>query len=213
MVLPCENPELFIAGPAGRLEAIIGCPTSEPAAAAVICHPHPLHGGTMHNKVVHTLARTLVALGVACVRFNYRGVGKSEGQFDDGHGETDDCVAVANWIGARLPGVPLWLAGFSFGGGIALRASARTQPARLILIAPSVTLHGFGELATDLPTLVIQGDNDEVVPTDAVQIWLKQKAPQAHFHSLPGVGHFFHGALNRLRDVLVAELHAVVSTG
>lgn len=206
MGFPREHPDLFIPGPAGALEAIVDCPVAAPPAAAVICHPHPLHGGTMHNKVVHTLARTFTALGVACVRFNFRGVGQSEGHFADGVGEADDCVAVANWLSGEHPGLPLWLAGFSFGGGVALRAAAILHPARLVLVAPSVTLHGFGELATDLPTLVVQGEVDEVVLPEAVRAWRQDKAPQADYIGLPGVGHFFHGALGTLKDTLTDAL-------
>ena len=160
----------------------------------------------MHNKVVHTLARILIALGVVCVRFNYRGVGKSDGAFSDSDGETDDCVAVGEWLRARHPAVPIWLAGFSFGGGIALKAAADLHPARLVLVAPSVTLHGFDALSTSLPTLVIQGAEDEVVSPQAVKAWAKTKAPQAVYLSVPGVGHFFHGALNTLRDRLTESL-------
>jgi len=206
MNLPCENPEIFIAGPVGRLEAIVGCPSAALSAVAVICHPHPLHGGTMQNKVVHTLARTLTSLGVACLRFNFRGVGKSDGEFANGVGEADDCIAAAGWLVAREPGVPLWLAGFSFGGGVALRAAQCLTPERLILIAPSVSLHGFDELTTNRPTLVIQGEADEVVSPEAVRAWIQRRAPQAEYRSLAGVGHFFHGALNLLRDQLAESL-------
>jgi len=206
MGFPREHPGLLIPGPAGALEAIVDGPVVAPAAAAVICHPHPLHGGTMHNKVVHTLARTFTALGVACVRFNFRGVGQSEGRFADGVGEADDCVAVANWLLGAHPGLPLWLAGFSFGGGVALRAAAFLHPERLVLVAPSVTLHGFGESGTDLPTLVVQGEVDEVVPPEAVRAWQEVKAPQADYIGLPGVGHFFHGALGTLKDTLTDAL-------
>jgi len=206
MNLPCKNPEIFIAGPVGRLEAIVGCTRATPSAVAVICHPHPLHGGTMQNKVVHTLARTLTSLGVACLRFNFRGVGNSDGQFDNGAGEADDCIAAARWLVARVPDVPLWLAGFSFGGGVALRAAAHLQPAQLVLVAPSVTLHGFGELAATVPMLLVQGENDEIVPPEAVRAWQKTNAPQAHYVGLPGVGHFFHGALTDLKTVLSESL-------
>jgi alpha/beta superfamily hydrolase len=115
-----------VEGPAGRLEALLDRPTALPKAVAVLCHPHPLYEGTMHNKVVATLARTFVRLGAAAVRFNFRGVGESSGSFDEGHGEAHDALAVVAWSRARWPDAPLALGGFSFGGAVARRSPSPT---------------------------------------------------------------------------------------
>ena len=114
-----------IAGPAGNIEASIEPATETATAVAVVCHPHPLHGGTMRNKVIHTLARAFVSMNVTAVRFNFRGIGSSEGGYDEGRGELDDALAVLDWAAERWPNLQLWMAGFSFGGWVALRAAAR----------------------------------------------------------------------------------------
>lgn len=199
---PC-NQSLMLDGPAGRLEAVTNCPrTRHVAATAVILHPHPLYGGTLHNKVVHMLARALNELGVATVRFNFRGVGASTGRFANGVGETEDALAVVEWVRTQAPQVPLWLAGFSFGAYVALRAAASAAPAGLITVAPAVHLYDFSTVALPrCPWLLIQGEADEVVPVESVRAWLAglTVAPEAHF--LPGVGHFFH---QRLADLQAA---------
>ncbi len=200
---PC-NQSLMLAGPAGALEALTLCPADAAiAATAVILHPHPLHGGTMHNKVVHTLARAFSELGVASVRFNFRGVGNSAGDFAHGKGETEDALAVIAWLREQRPGTPVWLAGFSFGATIALRAAARAQVSGLITVAPAVHLYDFSAFALpSCPWLLIQGEADEVVPVEMVRGWLSGIAalPQTLF--LPGVGHFFHGHLSELKLAL-----------
>jgi len=172
-------------------------------AAAVILHPHPLYGGTLHNKVVHMLARALNEIGVATVRFNFRGVGASSGSFAEGIGETDDALAVVEWARTQAPHVPLWLAGFSFGAYVALRAADRAVPAGLITVAPAVHLYDFSAVALPrCPWLLIQGEADEVVPVESVRAWLAglAVAPEAHF--LPGVGHFFHQRLADLQEAV-----------
>jgi alpha/beta superfamily hydrolase len=131
---------VLIDGPAGRLEARVEdpAPGSGPRVVGVVCHPHPLFGGTLQNKVVHTLARTLQELAAPTVRFNFRGVGASEGVHDDGRGEVDDALAVIAWARARWECEPLWLAGFSFGAAVALHACATARPAALVTVAPPV---------------------------------------------------------------------------
>jgi uncharacterized protein len=198
----------LIAGPAGHLEALIDEPAgaAPPTAVAVICHPHPLFGGTLHNKVVHTLARTLRAAGAATLRFNFRGVGASEGTHDNGAGETQDTLAAVAWARARWPGVPLVLAGFSFGGAVAIRAAAVAAPVWLITVAPAVDRVDLESLA--LPRcdwLVVQGDADDVIAPDLVLQWMAKWAPQARVRVLTGVGHFFHGRLHELQDCLRQE--------
>ena len=202
----------WIAGPAGRLEAVIEEPAAvagPPGVAAVICHPHPLFGGTLQNKVVHTLARTLRAAGAATLRFNFRGAGASEGTHDGGAGETQDALAAVAWARARWPDAPLVLAGFSFGGAVAIRAAAAAAPAWLITVAPAVDRVDLERLA--LPRcawLVVQGDADDIVAPEAVLHWMARWAPQARVRVLAGVGHFFHGRLHELQDCLRQEWHA-----
>lgn len=198
-----------IPGPAGRLETLIEepAPGVPPARlAAVLCHPHPLFGGTLHNKVVHTLARALREGGAATLRFNFRGVGASEGAHDGGAGETADALAAVAAARARWPGSPLVLAGFSFGGAIAIRAAAAGEPQWLIAVAPAVdrvSLEGF--VPPSCPWLIVQGDADEVVIPASVIDWAARCAPQARLRVLGGVGHFFHGHLHQLADCISAD--------
>ena len=203
---------LQLPGPAGALQALIETPTPEagaPAAAVpafgVVCHPHPLYGGTMDNKVVHTVARAFQQLGAPCIRFNFRGVGTSAGSYDEARGETEDALAVIGYGRTRWPGAALWLAGFSFGGAVALLAQARAQPARLVLVAPGVTkIDVTHEPAPACPWLVVQGAADDVVPADFVLSWARSVRPPPSIHVLPGAGHFFHGRINELREAVLA---------
>lgn len=197
---------LFIPGPAGRLEALVEEPTQErtPAGVAVLCHPHPLYGGTLQNKVVHTLARTCNTLGLVAVRFNFRGVGASAGDYADAIGETEDLHAVLAWVRERWPGQPLWLGGFSFGAYVALRAAEHWPLQRLITVAPAVNLFATAPLApvrTDW--LLAQGDADEIVPHGQVLDWISGLEQAPKLLVLPGAGHFFHGRLNELRERLL----------
>jgi alpha/beta superfamily hydrolase len=203
-----EKESLMISGPVGQLEALLEKQSVKPInRVAILCHPHPQFEGTMHNKVVHTLARAMNDLDVAALRFNFRGVGGSEGSYADGDGEIDDVVAVAAYARERWPGAELWLAGFSFGAVVAARAAVALQPARLISIAPAVNILGkqLPEQPT-MPWLIIQGDADDVVPPADVIEWVAglQSGPQLIV--LPEVGHFFHGHLVELRQQLVAVL-------
>jgi alpha/beta superfamily hydrolase len=203
-----EKESLMISGPVGQLEALLEKQSVKPInRVAILCHPHPQFEGTMHNKVVHTLARAMNDLDVAALRFNFRGVGGSEGSYADGDGEIDDVVAVAAYARERWPGAELWLAGFSFGAVVAARAAVALQPARLISIAPAVNILGkqLAEQPT-MPWLIIQGDADDVVPPADVIEWVAglQSGPQLIV--LPEVGHFFHGHLVELRQQLVAVL-------
>jgi alpha/beta superfamily hydrolase len=212
MRAPSHTEQLSIPGPAGVLEAVLEHPAQavDPSGAvriAVVCHPHPQHQGTMHNKVVHTLARAALGLGAPALRFNFRGVGKSAGAFDDGLGETDDALAAIGWLLARQPGAELWLMGFSFGAMVALRAAAVRAPAKLVTVAPAV-----GRFRADqppppaVPWLVVQGEADELVDVDAVQDWAERQDPRPELVVFPGVAHFFHGHLHELRDAVVGFL-------
>lgn len=204
---PCDQP-LTLAGPAGALEAVTSCPKAAAVAAtAVILHPHSLHGGTLHNKVVHMLARGFSDLGMATVRFNFRGVGASEGSFAHGEGEAGDAHAVIEWVRRVRPHDRIWLAGFSFGAYVALRVARDAGVAGLVTVAPAVHLYDFPALTMpDCPWLLVQGEADEVVPVAEVRRWSAGLArpPQTVF--LPEVGHFFHHRLHELR----ATLHAFV---
>ncbi len=193
-----------IPGPAGEIECAIDAPAGAPRGTAVVCHPHPQHGGTLDNKVAQTLARAFVQLGWRSVRFNFRGVGASAGVWDEGVGEIDDALAV---IAAHCdPAMPFMLAGFSFGAYVASQAAARlpddAKPQRLVLVGPSTQRQDPGPAPAD--TLVIHGESDDVVPLAATLAWARpQNLPVIVF---PGVGHFFHGQLALLKTVIVQEL-------
>lgn len=200
---------LSIEGPAGPLETLLEDSDASSMMYAVLCHPHPLFGGTLDNKVVWTLARALRDAGIPTLRFNFRGVGKSGGTYDDGVGETLDAAAVAAFGAVRWPGRRLVLGGFSFGAYVALRLAQETDVARLILVAPPVDRFAFGVLkAPACPWLVVQGDADELVDPEAVIAWSESVEPKPRLRVLPGVGHFFHGSLSVLRDAVRDEVRS-----
>jgi alpha/beta superfamily hydrolase len=194
-----------IDGPSGPLEALLEAPAAgtSPRALGVVCHPHPLFGGTMTNKVVHTVARAFVAHGAATLRFNFRGVGASAGSYDEGRGETDDLLAVVAHGRALFPGLPLWLGGFSFGSFVALRGHAAAGAARLVTVAPPVGRWDFAGLEPPrCPWLVVQGDQDELVDVGAVRQWLATQPLAPQLVVLPGAEHFFHGRLHYVKDAV-----------
>ena len=189
-----------VAGPAGTIECAIDAPPSAPArGVAVLCHPHPQHGGTMDNKVVQTLARAFVQLGYTSVRFNFRGIGASQGSWDEGRGEIDDALAVIH--AHQQAAMPLVLGGFSFGAYVASQAATRlAQPAeRLVLVGPAVQNFLVAPVPAD--TLVVHGENDDVVALAAVLDWARPQALPVTV--LPGAGHFFHGQLSVLKQIVV----------
>jgi len=199
---------LLIPGPEGGLEALLETPAEcDDSRVAVLCHPHPEHQGTMLNKVVHTLARAMNDLGMPALRFNFRGVGASEGSYADGHGEVEDVYAVAGYVRDRWPAASVWLAGFSFGAVVSARAAEKVQPAQLVSIAPAVNLLGR-ELRSvpAMPWLIVQGDADDVVPESEVTQWVQGLEPAPDYVVMPGVGHFFHGHLVDLRSLLASRL-------
>ena len=200
---------LSIAGPAGPLEAIVEDSNAAGPFYAVVCHPHPLFGGTMENKVVTTMARALREVGTATLRFNFRGVGKSTGTYDHGIGETLDAAAVAAFGASRWPERRLVLGGFSFGSFVALRLSQGRDIARLIIVAPPVDKFDFGALKSPgCPWVVVQGDADEVVDPRCVLAWAETADPKPRLVVMPGVGHFFHGALALLRAAVIDEVRS-----
>jgi alpha/beta superfamily hydrolase len=200
---------LTLAGPSGQIEARLEMPAEpgHPAVFGVACHPHSLKGGTMDNKVTHTLARAMVECGAPAFRFNFRGVGASGGAFDSGRGEVDDLAAVVAEGRRRFPGASLWLGGFSFGAFVSLRAASRLAPDKLIAIAPPVVGYELGDVdSPDCEWLLAQGDADDVVPPDAVLSWAAKQPRQPRLHVLAGAGHFFHGRLHELKPLLTEFL-------
>jgi alpha/beta superfamily hydrolase len=192
-----------IAGPVGTIEIAIDHPADReaPVGVVVLSHPHPLFGGTMDNKVVQTMVRAFLQMGWRTVRHNFRGVGASEGVHDEGRGESEDLLAVI--AAHRLPGRPLALGGFSFGAYVTTLAAARLEgdarASRVLLVGPSTQR----ALPADVPpdTVVIHGEADDVVPLSATMDWARPQ--QLPVIVMPGTGHFFHGQLTPLRDLIV----------
>jgi hypothetical protein len=205
---PIKSEPAAIRGPDGTLEAVLDIPEqSDGSHIAVICHPHPQYGGTMTNKVVHMLAKSFNALDAAAVRFNFRGVGRSGGTYAQGEGETHDALAVLDWAAQRWPSAALSLAGFSFGGAVAIRAGVERTIHRLVTVAPAIDrVSVSGERLPSCPWLLIQGDRDELVDPARVRMWVDSLTSPPELTLLPGVDHFFHGRLNDLKDVVVAWL-------
>lgn len=205
--------EFFISGPVGQIHAH-GHSGSETGVLfdqkkiAIICHPHPQHGGTMDNKVVTTLMRTYRDLGIHVVRFNFRGVGKSAGAFDNAKGEYDDLIAVIQWTINEFTEFDLILAGFSFGSSIAARASYHTPRLQyLCLVAPPIERYEYdSEEMFGVPLCVIQGDRDERVHVQGVYDWLNQLKSPVHLIRYPEATHFFHGFLSQLKQDLSQEI-------
>lgn len=215
MNFPTErHAKFFLPGPAGQLEVLTTYPESpvHSPPIAVICHPHPLYGGTMHNKVVYTLARCFSSMGLATLRFNFRGVGQSQGQYDNGLGETDDLLSLCHWLKTQCPSQSIdYLAGFSFGAYVAARAAKQWPIKKLICVAPPIENFPFKELPPfPCPWCLVQGDNDEIVAPDAVFSWvasLTNNPPQ--LIKIANADHFFHGHLIELRDSLIAALNPI----
>lgn len=224
---PRKETLYFIQGPAGRLEVSTYGLDSESGAlrVAIVCHPHPLYEGTMNNKVVTTLVRSLETLGFATVRFNFRGVGQSEGSYGGGEGESEDLVAVINWLLSQYQQVKLCLAGFSFGSYISANVAANWKHLpiltskhlsllALISIAAPVNHFPLDKLPLpDCPWIIIQGDQDEIVPFEKVQDWihaLQKKKKEVEFIVLQGASHFFHGRLLDLQQEIEKSMERVM---
>jgi alpha/beta superfamily hydrolase len=212
-MIPAGNPDHFpelagaldLVGAAGHIEAFVDLPAAAEArmGTAIVCHPHPLHGGTMHNKVVTMAARSLRELGFAVLRFNFRGVGASAGTHDNGDGETLDLVALGEWVARVRPRDALWLAGFSFGSFVALKAARLLPVKQLISIAPPVGKYHFA--ACQRPAcdwLVIQGEDDDVVSPQSVFDWVASLADAPTLVRMPETDHFFHRKLMDLRGAI-----------
>jgi uncharacterized protein len=205
---PPRAERVRIAGPAGEIEALVEIPAEDGAGTStrfgVVCHPHPLYGGTLDNKVVYTLARAFVELGVPGIRFNFRGVGGSAGRYGEGIGETEDALAVIAYGRERWPGASLWLAGFSFGGAVAVRAAAKAAPETLVTVAPGITRVPMTDVDSPAcPWLIVQGDADDVIEPAAVLDWAKRQSRAPTIRLMSGAGHFFHGRLHELRQIVL----------
>ena len=195
---------LFLAGPAGRLEALLETPDdAAPREVALVCHPHPQHGGTMHNKVVFRIARALRRTGAVVLRFNYRGVNLSEGAYARGEGELDDARAALEYLRERYPALPVTLAGFSFGSRIVLRLGCESQAMRVIAV-------GFPTLYADRSNLdrstvsraFVQSTNDEFGPVAELQELFSALSEPKQLVLVPAEDHFFAGALDRLEEAI-----------
>ena len=213
--MPAGTGRVLVRGAAGNIEVASNKPLSA-RAVAVVAHPHPLFGGTMDNKVVTTVARALVEAGVAVFRFNFRGVGATQGEHDEGRGETDDMLRVIAHARGEVSHAPLYLAGFSFGGAVATRASEQVEFHHLVLVAPGfrrITRAGMGAAPdpndpaigspgrhTTANTVVIHGDLDETVPLSDSLAWAGVR--EVPVVVVPGGEHFFHRKLHVLREIV-----------
>ncbi len=206
---------LLLDGEAGKLEAILQCPAIHDINKnylAILGHPHSLYGGTMQNKVVTTLARTFQDLGIPSLRFNFRGVGQSQGAYDAGMGESDDMLFLMQQISQENPQLRFCLAGFSFGSYVTYRAAAKATQSILIgkehincliSIAPAVQHYDYTEFkGLSLPWVIVQGEKDDVALPEAVFEWYEHLNPKPQLIKMPETGHFFHSRLGQLKDHL-----------
>ena len=192
-----------IDGPAGNIQSILDLSeeNNQPQYIAINCHPHSLHGGTMTNKVVHTVSRSIASLGIPSLRFNFRGVGNSAGEYDEGIGEQDDLICVVDWMKDQYPNSKLILSGFSFGSFVSAFAASRINPDLLISIAPPVKRFDFDDfIRPDCEWAVIIGDKDELVEYQSVVDWVTSFESSPQLLTMIGASHFFHGRLVELRE-------------
>ncbi len=206
--LPAGEHDLLIPGKAGTIEAKLQIPEQEtsskmPKAIAICCHPHPLFGGAMTNKVVHTICKTFTRMGIVALRFNFRGVGKSEGSHDKGIGECEDLLELCQLLKESWPEQELWLAGFSFGSWVSVSCARDAGAKQLLSIAPPVQYFDFNhEQTPDCPWLVLMGEEDEIVDPSSVYQWIESQPNPPALIKIPGTGHFFHGKIARISKIL-----------
>jgi alpha/beta superfamily hydrolase len=206
--------EHIIRGPAGDLELVEMCkPEGSLPVVAIVCHPNPPDGGTMNNKVVTTVAKTFSLLNVhSVIRFNFRGVGRSQGEHDFSVGEVDDFFAVIAWAREQYPQHDLWLAGFSFGGYIASRAADQPDVKLLLSIAPAVDRRDYSTIEKmSCSWVVAQGENDDVVAAEDVYAWIEKSSKTPVLLTFPNAGNFFHRKLIDLRERLLVAIKQVMS--
>ena len=194
-----KRESVLLDGPVGKLEVVINRPAGTPRGIALIAHPHPLFGGTLDNKVAQTLASTFAELDCVALRMNFRGVGQSEGKHDEGNGETDDMLFLAEYAKREFAELPIFLAGFSFGGFVQTRVATKLEVRKLVLIAPAAGRFDVAEVKPD--TLVVHGELDETVPLQAIMDWARpQNLPIV---VIPGADHFFHKRLHLIKQLVV----------
>jgi len=203
-----------IPGPAGTLEALLDLPEGEPRAVAVFGHPHPLHGGTMHTKALYQAAKAMPRIGVAALRFNFRGVGRSTGTFDSGPGEKDDFRAALSFVEERFPDLPIWTAGMSFGSWIALSVGADDPRVSLLLaIAPPVDRYDFGALKMcTLPKFIVHGESDELISIKEIRRFYAQIPEPKELVTIEDANHLFEGKTSMVGDAvedLLADFNTV----
>lgn len=213
-------PEVFFNGPAGRIEGRYTSSTSSTAPVALILHPHPLYGGTMNNKVVYTLRQALVANGFTVLRINFRGVGKSQGQFDNGVGELTDAATALDWLQAQNPAAPqYWVAGFSFGAWIGMQLIMRRPEINsFIAVSPPVNKYDFSFLSPcPIPGIIVQGDSDSIVPEETTMEFVnrltKQKQSRIHYQAIQGGDHFFRTRLPELEESVSGYVKSNLNLG
>ena len=212
-----KSENVVIPGAIGMLEGIIdSCEESShpnsKSYVAICCHPHPQHAGTMTNKVIHTASRAIAGLGIDSIRFNFRGVGKSEGSYGEGVGEQDDLATVVDWTSQRYPSRKLLLIGFSFGAYISAMQAKTLKPELLISIAPPIGRIEFTQFETpDCPWLIIQGEQDELVEAQLVYRWASELKGVPQISKMPETSHFFHGKLVQLRSEVESFCAKVLS--
>lgn len=206
-----EHP-FFFPGLSGQLEAVLTVPpAANQQVIALLGHPHSLQGGAMNNKVVTTMARAFKELAIPSIRFNFRGVGQSQGVYNAGIGESEDMLALMRLCQQQFKVTSFVFAGFSFGSYVAYRAAAQSTPALLITIAPPVHHYDYQEfVAYPEPWIVLQGDEDEVVPLSIVESFVEQFSPSLPLFRFRETSHFFHGKLVELKEVLVNAVNAMV---
>jgi len=197
----------LVSGPVGQLEVMTEAPAKGAKNAfAIICHPHPLYQGTMHNKVVYTLSKAFLSLGIKTIRFNYRGVGKSDGHYGEGTGEAEDLCAILTMAKKQFPNDDIYLAGFSFGAYVATWiAGSEERLKALVTIAPAVGNFNFDPLSDmHCPWLLVQGDQDEVISPEAVFEFAEENEDKIKLVRFKDCGHYFHGRLTELKDTVTA---------
>ncbi|TQV89801.1 alpha/beta hydrolase [Aliikangiella coralliicola] len=212
-----NSQDVQISGPAGKIQAILDLPKGssltggasgdssvsdcDASFISVNCHPHSLHGGTMTNKVVHTVSRSIAGLGIPSLRFNFRGVGASEGSYDEGRGEQLDLLAVVDWMKSRYPGKQLIVTGFSFGSFVSALAASQLQPSMLLSVAPPVQRFDFGDFVRpECDWTIIIGSKDELVEYSGVVEWVNSFSDRPQMITMDDASHFFHGRLIELRE-------------
>jgi alpha/beta superfamily hydrolase len=209
---PEGTAHFLLPGPAGNLEVYTHqVSENHTQHTGIICHPHPQQGGTMHNKVVTTIARSFRESNIDSIRFNFRGIGYSEGHYSEGEGELQDLLTIINWVKSLRPNSLITLAGFSFGSFISASATRYYHPYQLVLIAPPVEHIYFQSMPSiiECPWLVVQGSQDTVVSPNAVYTWAKQQSVKGNYQVLPHADHFFHGQLLELRQLVTQGLRLV----